>query len=296
MPEPGRYGPPPVPAIDPSPMPAPFPGPAPVPVPVPVPPPSPGPLLGPAVGAWTGTPARSIASAGALTTGATTGGAGAGGPAAAAAAEAWVRAWERAAGVAVFPPAPSARAFADFRHGHRARELARPFSSARAGGCGWRRPPPPPPPPGPGVATNTRRTRSTGFCSAGSVRTAERPDEHHHGEQARVERPPTPRPACRRGERSRAWARTAASRVAAGGPRLQEADRLGRLIQGQEAAATGMMLDSSRIARTSAVETPAARAISRVVNTSGREGPGDMAGPESKGQNTCRGERVSLWL
>src|SRR5688572_1068371 len=171
IPEPGRYGPPPVPAIDPSPMPAPFPGPAPVPVPVPVPPPVPGPLLAVAAGAWTGRPARSLASAGALTTGATTGGAGAGGAGGGGGGGGVGSGFKTGGGGGGVSTRLAGSRLATFVTATGLASLLRPFNSARAGGSGWRRPPPPPPPPGPGVATNTRRTRS-GFRSTGSVRTA----------------------------------------------------------------------------------------------------------------------------
>src|SRR4051812_49911876 len=75
MPEPGRYGPPPVPPPDPAPIPEPSPWPSPVPCPEPAPPPVPGPWLSAVSGAgvgFHGIPARSFGSAAAGTTGATT--------------------------------------------------------------------------------------------------------------------------------------------------------------------------------------------------------------------------------
>src|SRR5688572_6481566 len=135
MPEPGRYGPPPVPAIEPSPMPVPFPRPAPVPTPVPVPPPSPGPLLGAVEAAGAGTPARSFASDGALTTGATTGGVGAGGAGGGGGGGSGVGSGRGGGGGGVSTRAIGS-AFADFRTVTGLVSLLDPFSSAFGGGSG----------------------------------------------------------------------------------------------------------------------------------------------------------------
>ena len=189
IPEPGRYGPPPVPAIDPSPMPAPFPGPAPVPVPVPVPPPVPGPLLAPAVGAWTGTPARSVASAGALTTGRDHGRRRRrGGRRRRRRRRRWFGLGNRRRGWRRFHPLDRL-ALRHFRDGHGARELAsalqfrarrriglaKATAAASAAGAGRRH--------------EHEADEIDGFRSTGSVTDRHRPEEHDHGEQARVSGP-----------------------------------------------------------------------------------------------------------
>ena len=236
MPDPGRYGPPPVPAIEPSPTPAPFPGPAPVPVPVPVPPPSPGPLLGAVAVVAVGTPARSFVSAGALTTGATTGGAGAGGAGAGGGGGGSGFGSRLGGGGGGVSTRFTGSGFATFLTVTGLASLLVPFSSAFGGGSGCRSPPPPPPPPGPGVATNTRRTRSGGcFLLRGGGSHAKRADEDHDGEKTGVE--------CSGGRRGHAAAgggpvgrREETPRSRAPDGALQQADRPGRLVQGEELA------------------------------------------------------------
>src|SRR4051812_36245212 len=281
MPAPGRYGPPPVPPPLPGPIPDPVPSPIPVPCPVPAPVPLPGPWLS-ASCASARTPALSVVSAGAWATGATTSGKGFGG-AGGGGSTGFATGSGAGGGGVFFGSGSGGRGVRGRGGGTGLCSSAAPFILAAGGGAGCLSPPPPPPPPGPGVARNTSRIWVVGSASGAAT-----PIVNNRN----IRRPvawSAPDATSAPGERfmdGRA-ANMACSWLATGAPRSARTARIAspsatnrpRIVRTEPSAIN---------ARTSAVATPAAAAISRAVNTSGTVALMEDMVSLRKGQNACR--------
>ena len=149
------------------------------------------------------------------------------------------------------------------RHGTTPR--AAPFILAAGGGAGCFRPPPPPPPPGPGVARKTSRIWVVGSASGAAT-----PIVNNRKAKSAARGAPRRRTAHPENvswtERAPKMARSSA--VATAAPRNIRTMRIASASATKRPSIV-RIAPSAISARTSAVETPAAAAISRAVNTSG---------------------------
>lgn len=255
-----------MPPPEPGPIPEPVPSPMPEPSPLPTPVPAPEPWLSDSRGASPRVPARSLASAGAVATGATTCGTGAG-AGTGGGSTGRATAWGRTGGGTSFGFGSGGRAVIGRGRGTGLRSMLGPFSSAFGGGAGCLRPPPPPPPPGPGVARKTRRTGVSARRS-GAVATPRVVSNSRHPSTAACSAPEAAR-APPGDDRPAACGLNSCRELSGlGEPRRIRTARIASPA-GMNCPSTVPIVPSATSAWAARVRTPAARAISRAVKTSG---------------------------
>jgi hypothetical protein len=214
------------------------------------------------------TPARSRVSAGTCATGATTCGSGtavtgAGGGSTGRSTGSGLT------GGGVLLGSGSGRRTAGRGRGTGLRRALLPFISAGGGGAGCRRPPPPPPPPGPGVARNTSRMWvGSRRVSSGALATRMVVNSTSPANRAACRAPEAAR--ARAGDRLAPMGARNSPRSASGAPRSSRTARTASAAATNRPSIVSSCPDAISPV-TSRRLTPAARAISRVVNTSGTD-------------------------